>query len=216
MRIQRWALIMFAAAVIAFAGPLTAQARVELGPVIAYYRPLAHFESSSVYPGQLPRTPQALSGTAWGGQARVWVGRHFGVGAEASVASSKVSGGVTPSGYVEPPTPASVLIVSTRLLYDVSSTPRIYRAWLGAGPGLVRHGGDAYTPFGSPVEVAAALGAGASVRLIAGLRASAGVRMLLYPFNVSVPYGSGFEPGSLEHGFQTDMLLQVGAVWGVP
>lgn len=213
------------AAVVAFgsalslgvARPLAAQVSVELGPVVGYYHPLGHFGPASVYATDLPTTPQELSGTAWGGQARVWIGSHFGNGAQASVASSTVEQGCTPGpGGCLPSRSARVLAVSARVLYDLSPKPRTYRVWVGVGPVLVRHGGTSYAPYGPPTDFGTSLGAGADVRLIGGLRVSAGVNTLFYTLYLPMPADLQLNGGALEYGPQTDMLLELGATWSVP
>lgn len=218
------------AAVVAFgsalslglAQPLTAQMSVELGPMVGSYLPLGHFRPLSAYTPELPTRPQELSGVAWGGQARIWIGSHFGAGAQAAVASSTSQ--VTP-GCMTVPTclpvngtvsmSARVLTVSARVLYDLSSDPRAYRVWIGAGPALVRHGGAGYAPYGAPTDLGASLGAGADVRVSDGLRVSAGVSSVMYSFYVPPLPALRSGGGPVDYGSQADMLLQLGATWSV-
>jgi len=197
---------------ILLAAPLAAQPAVDLGPLVGYYRPLGHFDPASVYVTSLPGSPSALSGVAWGGAARVALGRRFGAEGQLSVAGSTLPSAATPAGET-PPTSARVLVLTAQAQYDVSPAPQRFRLWVGAGPGLVRHGGDAYAPYGTPVSLAGALGAAADVPLGARVRAAAGVDALLYAFDVAMPPALRGNPGSLQHGFRHDALVHVGLRW---
>ncbi|MGH7618558.1 MAG: hypothetical protein ACREPM_15165, partial [Gemmatimonadaceae bacterium] len=101
--------------------------------------------------------------------------------------------------------PATVTVASAQLLFDVASD-KAYRVWVGAGPGAVRHGGPAYTDFGSPVAAAIAASVGADVTLPAHLHAGAGVSALMY--RLQLP-----DSDLVGSGMQQDLLLHLGLTW---
>ena len=209
MQRHRFVLIPSVALLVA---PFRAQTSLDVGPLAGYYRPLGHFAPASVYSTSLPSSPGDLSGGAWGGTAHLVFGRRLGVAAQAAVAKSTIPSVVTPEGPSHP-TGAQVLVASAQAQYDVSPDPRRYRIWLGAGPAVVRHGGDAYHAYGSPTSAAGALGVGLTAPIGAHLRLAAGATTRLYSLTVKMPPELRGNPGSLEHGFQTDALLHLGVAW---
>src|SRR6476469_4542898 len=62
-----------------FASRSAAQMLVELGETIGYYSPVGSFQSGSAHSLDLPRSPSSLSGTAFGGDLRLWVGPRLGL-----------------------------------------------------------------------------------------------------------------------------------------
>jgi hypothetical protein len=197
----------------AFGTPLCAQPSFAVGPVFGYYRPTGSFDPASVYVTSLPTQPSDLSGSAWGGLAQVWITRRFGVEAQAAVASSSIGPVITPAGP-RGPTPAQVVTVTAQALLNLATEPKLYRLWVSAGPGFVRHGGSSYAQFGSPSNLAAVFGVGFSVPIGAGLSATAGATAEFYQLNIPMPPGLQGNPGSLESGFQKDGLVHVGLTWG--
>lgn len=191
---------------------IRAQVRVAMAPVFGYYHPLGRFDKASVYSTSLPASPQDLSGFAWGGAVHLWSGGHFGAEIQVVDASSTIAPVITPGGPT-PPTSAHVLVATAQGLYVVSRSPEGPRVWFGAGPGVVHHGGDAYAPYDSPTEVAAAISLGSAVAISSHLRAAVGVDMLFYAFDLPLPPPLEQNPGSLEHGSQADALLHVGLSW---
>ena len=187
-----------------FATPVLAQTRIEVGPLLAVYAPASAFQQAPYYSTALPNSPSDLTGVAWGGQGRIWLRRHFGVELQIAWASSTVGGGNTPAGHA-PATPARVLTTSAQALFGFSPPSLNAELWFSAGAGLVRHGGKAYDPYGSPVQFATALGFGSSIPLRSHVRVSLGVTALLYNIDVSDSTGT-----SLEHGFQVDPLIHIG------
>ncbi len=174
------------------AAAASAQARVEVGPLVAVYTPLSGFHPAPYYTTRLPNSPGDLSGLAWG---------------EIASASSMVAGGQTPGGPV-PSTPASVLTASVQALYNVVPTPHRARLWIGGGLGVVRHGGAAYAPYGAPAQLATALGLGSVIPIGRHLNATVGLTTFLYSIDVSDSAGT-----SLEHGAQVDPILHAGLAW---
>jgi hypothetical protein len=195
-------------AVLVTAAP--AQARFDVGPLLALYAPVSDFQPASYYTTSLPNSPGDLTGVGWGGQGRIWFTRRFGVQVHIAWASSTVGGGNTPGGPV-PSTPARVFTASAQALYNPSSTPHKVRVWLGVGAGLVRHGGAAYVPYGAPLQVATALGLGSAIPMGEHLNANLGLTTLLYSIDVSDRTGT-----TLEHGFQVDPLIHAGLSWSWP
>jgi hypothetical protein len=192
-----------------FTTPLSAQISFDVGPLVAYYRPIGNFDPASVYTTDLPNKPSDLSAMALGSAAHVWFGQRWGAGAQVAVANSSVPEMATPNGP-RGPTAAQEMTASVQAQYDISPNPEKFRVWVSAGPGVIRHAGKAYERYGSPVDVAGVVGIDITVPIASRLRFAAGVTTLLYPFDVPMPANLSLNPGSLEHGFQTDALLHVG------
>lgn len=201
------------ACVTILAVPLDAQTSFEVGPLVGYYRPVGHFRPASVYSTLLPTTPSELSGTSWGANARLWLGRRFGIDASGMATSRMIGGGIGPGFGVMPARQARVLTVAIEALYDFSLAPGKYRAWVGAGPGLVRHSGDAYASFGSFTDLAGVVSAGASVRLLPHVAAVGQVGTALYNYDIPMPPSLAKNPGQLQSGFQEDLSLRFGLAW---
>jgi hypothetical protein len=197
------------------AAPSYAQTTIDVGPLFGYYEPLGHFDPASVYSTSLPSTPRELRGFAWGGAAHVSFGRRLGAEGRVSVANSTLPVVITPGGPREP-IRAQEVVWTLQGQYDLSPAPEKYRVWLSAGPGLVRHGGDAYARYGSPVSVGGALGLGVAVPVASRVRIVADVTTLLYSLDVAMPPEWQANPGSLQHGSQRDALIQLGARWRLP
>jgi hypothetical protein len=180
------------------------QTRIEVGPLLALYAPAGGFQPAPYYSTALPNAPSALTSAAVGGQGRIWFGRRLGLQLHVAWASTRVGGGATPAGTA-PSTPATVLTTSAQALFALSPWSQRAQLWFSAGAGLVRHGGKAYAPYGSPVQLATALGIGSAIPLGRHLSANLGVTTLLYNIDVSDSTGT-----SLEHGFQVDPLFHLG------
>ena len=129
----------------ALPAPAAAQTSFDLGPLVAWYRPMGSFEPASIYSTILPGKPSDLSGLAWGVEGRVWFGRRLGVQLQVAEASSTIGAINTPAGFTSGPTPAQVQFVTAQALYNFYPSPERARLWLNAGTGVVRHGG----PLGS-------------------------------------------------------------------
>lgn len=200
------------AAMLAHAPPANGQGTASLEFFAGYYHPYGHFDPASVYSTRLPGQPSELEGTAWGGAAHLGIGGRYGIAAQVATANSQVGGGNTPDG-VQRPAGASVLIASVLAQYDVSPKPRAFGIWLNAGPAVIRHGGDAYRPYGSPTSFGAAFGTTVSVPLGAHLQLNADVTGLFYTFDVPMPPDLRANPGRLEHGSQRDALVHLGIAW---
>jgi len=211
--LNSWRLLMMIAAWWAVtAEPAGGQVQIELGPMLGHYRPVGHFDEASVYSTSLPSKPAELAGTALGGEVRVWVNERFGLQIQAGVASSTIGPVMAPGGP-RGPTPAQVLTVAVQGLYRPTLILGSISAWLGAGCGLVRHGGEAYERHGSPTDLAGVVGVGGTVPVIGRLRATAGLTGILYPFKVPMPPRLRGNPGPLQHGLRKDLLLHVGLNW---
>ncbi len=226
MHPRRIPLLILLSTVVA-AGPLAAQSTFEIGPVVGYYRPTGSFNTSIPYFAAVPEHASDLATRSWGVEARYWLAARWGVEARVAVAGKRWPGrqgflvplaspcaypGCGPGQFV-PPTPVTVSTASALLLCDVSPAPKRWRAWLAAGPAVVRHGGAAYEPYGSPVQWAGVVGLGGSVPLVAHLRATAGLAATMYAFRLRLAGGPDFGPTELQNGFQTDLLLHLGLDW---
>jgi hypothetical protein len=186
----------------------SAQMSVDVGVVAGYYRPVGHFRPASVFLTSLPTTPSDLSAPMFGAEATLHFTTRFGLQAQGNVTSSSVGVVATPEGS-RGPTSATIMVGSAQVLYDVLPD-RAHRLWISAGPGVVRHGGDAYSSFGSPTQLAAAVGIGSTVTLFRHLQATAGLSALFYSFDLPA---LGLDPRSLEGGPQQDLLVHVGIAW---
>lgn len=191
----------------------SAQVNVEVGPLVAYYRPIGEFGENSLHSTRLPKAPSDLSGLAYGAEARIWSGHRFGVQVQASVASSTVGAVATPGG-LKPPATARVLVVSAQGLYAISPVESPVSIWVSGGPGLVHHGGEVYDGLSSTTDLAGVLGVGGRASLPGGLSASAGLAGLFYSFDI--PWDQTVEAGPLQHGFRKDLLLHLGISWQGP
>ena len=189
---------------VTLAGPAAAQTRLEVGALLGLYAPASSFQPASYYSTALPNSPSDLAGLAWGGQGRLWLSLRFGMQLQVASASSNVGGGNTPGGPA-PATPARVLTTSAQLAYKLLAPANGAQVWCSAGPGLVRHGGPAYSRYGSPTQFATAFGLGSAVPISSRLSADFGLTTFLYNLDVSDSTGA-----SLEHGFQVDPLLHAG------
>lgn len=192
---------------------LSAQASGAIGLFAGYYRPFGHFDPASIYSTALPTEPGDLRGPAWGGVGQLVIHRRFGLEAQVAVARSTLPEVITPAGP-RGPTKAEVDIASLEGQYDVSPRSERYRVWLSAGPAVIRHGGDAYAPYGRPVSVGGAVSAALVVPLRSELQMAFDLTTLWYVFDLPMPSQFQNNPGSLEHGAQRDALLRVGLRWG--
>jgi hypothetical protein len=202
------------ALLVVIASPVAAQT-IEAGPLFGYFRPTGRFEPATVSSTVLPGQPNELSGAAWGAEARMWFGARAGVQLQATAASSTIRDVATLSG-ITGPTTARVSTITAQMLYNFSPSPRRYRLWLSGGGGVVRHEGSAYSDFGSPIDLAGVLGAGATLPITRGLRVTAGASTTLYPFELSMPPQLALDDGPLQKGFQRDVLFHFGLSWSGP
>lgn len=195
------------------AAPALAQVRGEIGPLVGFYRPFGHFDPTSVYSTSLPTDPSQLRGVAWGAEGQLSTGGRFGLAGQFAVASSTLPPVITPAGPSKA-TNARVTIATLQARYDVSPVRERVSVWLSAGPALVQHGGYAYRTYGSPRSVGAAAGVGIAVPIASMLRVFAGATALRYSFDVPMPAELRSNPGSLQHGPQTDAVVNLGVRWG--
>ncbi len=197
------------------AAPLQAQRGIEVDAQLGYYLPTGQFEHSNLVATGLPVRPADLKGVALGGEARLWLAPRWGVQVQGSTASSTTPEVLTPGGCCQP-MPVRVSAFTAQALYGLRLAERS-RLWLGAGPAVVRHGGEGYARFGSPRSLGGSVGGGMSVRLAGGVRATADVGALLYGYRVHAP--ADWAPsttGIVQSGFRKDLLVSVGLGWGRP
>lgn len=211
MPAMRWVLGM-----LAIVSPVrsTAQVSVEIGPVVGYYSPLGGFDDASVYRTSLPRTPQGLRGFAWGGEVRAWFGKRVGAEVDAMIAHSEVPRIFSPGGPVGP-TPANVTTFTAQGLFRFGGDPSSHQLWVSGGIAAVRHGGDAYEPHGTPRDLGPVAGIGAQVGLAHQLRATFGINLVMYTFDVPMPYELRMNPGSLQHAQRVDVWTHLGVTWSM-
>ena len=212
---RSWILVAFVPIVGSFAAPVHAQSSFELTPLFAYYQPIGNFgPRTREYFSTLPTNASDLSGAAWGAEARVWIDRRLGAQLQAAVANGidiLKNAIFTPGGTVEGPTQAQVLVATAQALYDLAPSAADYRFLVSAGPSMVRHGGNAYAPWGSPVNVGGALGIAVDLPVGPRLRLTLGAESLLYSLHIN----DSQTKNSVEDGVQDDLLLHVGLVWRV-
>ena len=140
---------------------------------------------------------------------RVWsADGRFGLELQASQAHSTAPQVFTPGGPVGPAS-VRILTVAAQGLFEVLSV-ETFRSWLSAGGGLVRHGGEAYAPYDSPMQVAGTLGLGSRLRLHRRLNAVLGLTTFFYYLEVRG------RAGTVQHGWQADPMVQLGLTWGWP
>ncbi len=186
-----------------------AQGRLEVGGLIGFYAPTGSFGSADYHSSNLPSSPQDLTALSFGGQFRLWSPSRIGLQLEGSTASMHVGGGGTPEGNALG-SHANVLAGTIQLLYSLSGPDDDHRFWLSAGFGFVRHGGDAYRQYGSPVAATGVLGLGSTFPLAGRLHVMAGVTGMVY--NLRVRDGAG---ASLANGRQVDIRLQTGLAFAL-
>ena len=213
--LRQWCQPALLLSLFGFAVPLYAQSTFELIPFVAYYRPTGSFGPTVETATWLPTTPSDLSAIAWGVEARSWGGGRLGISLKAALATSTMNrqvpppvGSVAVAGSTDR-IAAQILVVTVQAQYDLSPRVGDYHAWIGAGPALVRHGGDVYAAFGPAVDYGGALGVGMDFRVSRQLRATLGAESLLYQLCV-VNASSG---NTVERGFQIDLLLRAGLSW---
>ena len=188
-----------------------AQVAIDIGPLAGYYRPTGRFDPQSIYSTSLPNSPEALAGPGLGAEATVRLHRRVGLRAEGAASFASVGEVITPDGP-RGPTGSSIVVGSLQAqYYFVADRERDF--WAGAGPGVVHRGGDAYASFGSPTQLAAAVGMGGSAAVARHLRVSAGASALMYSLNIPLPPNLALNPGKLESGRQTDLLFHAAVVW---
>ena len=198
--------MMIAVLITAFVSPATAQAGFELGPFLAYYRPIGTFDPTSAHAVTLPSHPSDKAGPALGVRGRVWGNGKVGVEFQVAEAWSTLGQVVPPGGPIGP-TSVRVLAFAAQGLYKVASAERL-QTWLSAGGGIVRHGGDSYGRFGSPTSLAGTFGFGSNIRLRGRLNAVLGLTTYVYYLEVRD------SSNTLQHGMQVDPTFQAGLTWG--
>ena len=194
-----------------FASRSAAQMQVEVGATIGYYSPMGSFQPVSVNSVDLPSSPSSLSGTALGGEIRLWFVPRVGVEVAGSTTASSVGGGSTPNGY-RPSVSARVDAGTAQLLFRVTGDANQTRVWIGAGTAVIRHGGVAYEVFGKPVSYGSVVGLGSAFRLAGRLNATVGLSTMIYNIDFR---GSRFDPVE-ERGTQVDMMLRTGVSYSWP
>lgn len=207
-------------AVPAFTQPAAAQTKVEVSATLAYYSPMGSFDPASVRSTALPNSPSALSGAAFGGELRLWLTPRIGVQLGANTASSRLGIGGSPEEPNRPPVGgtlpidevtsvgARVSAATAQLLYEVLGTDHGARVWLSAGGAVVRHAGEAYAPYGNPVNYGGAVGLGSAFRIKGPLSAELGLTTMIYRMNLRG--SSETDPEVRERGTQADALLHTG------
>ena len=211
MSVRWWALTL-SLALFAAASPLAAQTAWSLGPFVGAYRAMGSFEQASIYDTDLPYTPQALNGNAWGAEARAWFGGRWGAQLQVSSSSSTIGPTISPGGPTRSRT-ANVQLATAQALYNILPAQSPGRLWLGAGLGAVRHVGNAYANYGSPVNLAGVVGLGVSLPIMQHVSATAGATGAFYFYNLAMPPMYALNPGSMERGRQADVLYHVGLAW---
>jgi len=185
---------------------LTAQTSIGSGVITGYYQPLGRFEPAPILSTGLPKVPTDLRGHATGLDGQVSIGGHWGIEAFASTTPSHLIGCICPGGGgPRDGINARVNVAVLEGQYDILPAPSQYRLWVSAGPALVQHAGDAYTPYDSPRSWAAAFGLDLAVDLAGPFQLHANATTMTYTFDVMPD-----SPQSLERGRQLDALFSVG------
>lgn len=189
---------------------LPGQIVVELGPRVGRYVSMSRIEGGVVTSGGVPDHPSDLTGIAWGGAVRVWLGARLGLAAQAAIVPTRQLGGSTPGGGKSPDTRAVIAPVSLDVLFPIVATQPL-RVWAGAGVGVVRHGGSAYSSIGAPMRVAPSLELGGSLRLSDRLSTTADVLGMMYMYDIP----DRTSTRSLQRGWVTALALTLGLDWAL-
>ena len=137
---------------------VSAQALLQPGLFLGYYSP-----RGAQHADDGPNTPANFGGPAVGGEFSLWTRNRLGLRASGSLVVVNHTAVENPGGFT-PQLSGDVFVGS--LLAAVDLSPQRDRAvWLGIGPGVVHHGGDAFASSDSPTEQAAVLGLGTQLPL---------------------------------------------------
>ena len=186
-----------------------AQRVVQVGPAVGAYLPIGRFNNSTIFSTEMPSTPSELRGVAWGARGRLWLQPSWGVQVQAMVSSRHVGGGVfVPSGGVTSPRTARITMVDAEAIYRPSTAS--WPVWLGAGLGVIDHGGSAYGGPGveGQTSLTGTVVTGIDWHLSKALVATLGATAWLYPLGVRSPFGQRYEGG-----FQVDIVPFVSMAW---
>jgi hypothetical protein len=137
---------------------LRAQLLLQPGVILGYYTP-----SGSQHSADGPNIPANFGGPMLGAEISLWTRYRIGFRASGSRIVIDHTETTNPGGFT-PLEGGDVVISSLLATFDLS--PQRNRAvWLGVGPGLVHHGGDAFASSGSPTETASVVGLGTQIPL---------------------------------------------------
>jgi hypothetical protein len=189
--------------------PACAQRGIEVGTFAGYYRPIGHFDPTSVGSTALPNTPQDLAGLIIGVDGRAWVTERVGVELQGALSRGSVGPYANPGFGTDNITSYDVQMLTAQVLVRKSADR--HRFWIGAGPGVVRHTGNAYSPYGSPADLAGAASVGAEADLGRHLALSAVANALVYNFDLRTP--PNLVKDRMEHGRMTDAAFRIGLMW---
>ena len=189
---------------------VSAQASIEVGPLVALYRPVGHYEhTAAFFRVGTPDNPDDNRATGYGAEARVWVNRSFALQLQGMTSTADHPTVYTPGGG-----PISsftqVTSATAQVVYAVSPAFTRSRFWLSAGGGAIRHAGSSYEPYGSPTHAVGALGVGSTIALLHGLGASIAVTSMFYRWDLSN------NNGPYQRGMQTDLLAHAGLTLRLP
>jgi hypothetical protein len=170
----------------------------------------------------LPDSPRNLRGVAVDVDARWWFHNKVGLQLQLGDAFSTIHFADVQSAVIGvPPDPnpfhslgAQVQFLAAQVMTNVAPLDARYRVWLGIGPAVVHHAGDAYSfdpSFRSSYDVGAVVGCGGEIPIHSRLRATIGLESLSYWIHVDNPS----DHHSLERGFQTDLMLHAGITWAL-
>lgn len=188
--------------------PVLAQRVLDVGPVLGAYLPMGTFghpnETSTP-----PSSPSELRGQAWGGSARAWFNESWGVQLQGMGTSRVVGNGViTPGGFNVPPETARVIGVNGEAVYRPNVAFKPW--WIGAGLGVVNHGGEAYDHPHIEGRTSAAFTAGTGLDWRIGHSVLARIGATTWLYSLDVHSGPG---AYLERGFQADVIPFISVAW---
>jgi hypothetical protein len=156
-------------------GTAHAQIRVEGGPLVGYYHADGRAASTDG-----PDAPGNYSAMAVGVQLMVKFPHRLGVRTDAMFAPSSPNQTTNPGGW-QPQLPgrvtSSTLLVTVDAVRDEDAT-----LWIGAGRGLIHHGGEGFATSGDPTNVASVVALGLERSLTKSFALSAGVSAMLYRY----------------------------------
>jgi hypothetical protein len=180
--------------------------RIDVGAFGLFYCPLGRFHSET---GGLPLAfdTHDLAGPGFGARAHLGFPRRFGIEGSISDIRTPV---LVANGFDGLDLQAEVTFAVLQGQYDLSPVPERYSIWVGAGPALIQHGGEVYSP--SARSVGPAMSARYSLPLTPHLQFGAGLTMPWYSFSFP-PLPEAHDTGRFQYGPQRDLSFQAGLDW---
>jgi hypothetical protein len=173
-------------------------AQLQIGPVIGFNAPTSKFHVAAA-PFLFENQAKQHLTFMYGGEARFWVDRRFGLQAELTHGASDVVR--NPFG---PAQHASVTVGIIEALVRFPLGDLSNRVWLAGGATYVKHGGAQFKSLSNTDNVGAAVGVGTQFQLAEAVRLDLGFHTLIYSF------APGDSLGTVPSATQLDFNVRVG------